>query len=247
MLLATDAADHRPGHRRVGGRFWALEDGDEAGDNDVNQPAVTSPTPSNLICESIQTTDRSDRLDRCPEVESPNCAPVPRYWFISLLFRDPYFLGVCVIIALALGDGSSLSRWTASILSINDDEDHDAETGGDSGSVWSAADLIFIYGLAKVRLLPNRELTLEYLCLSGVGVVSTWLQLLTESTEEASSSDSLGLPADLFPLRSGHLSRTLRCLAALCMEFSLLIPGPRVTSSALLPTLENEVARSLFH
>ena len=179
-----------------------------------------------------QTTDRSDRLDRCPEVESPNCAPVPRYWFISLLFRDPYFFGVCLITALALGDGSSLSRWTASILSINDDEDQEAEIEGDSG---------FIDGLAKVRLLPNRELTLEYLCLSGVGVVSTWLQLLTESTEEASSSDSLGLPADFFPLRSGHLNMTLRCLAALCMEFSLLRPGPRVPSSALLPKLENEV------
>ena len=188
-----------------------------------------------------QTTDRSDRLDRCPEVESCNCAPVPRYWFISLLFRDPYFFGVCLITALALGDGLSLSRWTASILSINDDEDQEAETEGDSGSVWSAADLIFIDGLAKVRLLPNRELTLEYLCLNGVGVVSTWLQLLTESTEEASSSDSLGLPGDFFPLRSGHLSRTLRCLAALCMEFSLLRPGPRVPSSALLPKLENEV------
>ncbi|KAI4988348.1 hypothetical protein ZWY2020_029978 [Hordeum vulgare] len=55
--MAPVAAANWPrpgGHRRVGGRFWALADGDEANDDDINPPEVASPTPSDLICESIQ-------------------------------------------------------------------------------------------------------------------------------------------------------------------------------------------------
>lgn len=39
------------GQRRVGGRFWALADDDA--DDDEQLPAESSPTPSDLVCESI--------------------------------------------------------------------------------------------------------------------------------------------------------------------------------------------------
>ncbi|KAI5005690.1 hypothetical protein ZWY2020_032933 [Hordeum vulgare] len=65
MLLAADAAHHRPGHRRVDGRFWTLTDDDKADDDEVNQPAVTSPTPLDLSCESIQVGYSEEHVANC--------------------------------------------------------------------------------------------------------------------------------------------------------------------------------------
>ncbi|BAS93210.1 Os05g0298300 [Oryza sativa Japonica Group] len=211
----------------------------------------------------IQAADRSEllniRLDRCPVVESSTaipCAPMQKYWFMSLLFKDPCFLGVRLITTLVSGDAwPFLSRWTASILSTKDDDDQEPEPEGDSGCITPcarpSAKLFFIDGLgepilaAMVRLLLNRELILEYFCLSGVGV-SPWLQLLTESTEDASSSSSFRAPDDdFFSLRRGHLSRILRCFAAFCIEFSFLRLDSG-NSGSLCPTLENEFVLSLM-
>ncbi|KAE8796527.1 hypothetical protein D1007_28516 [Hordeum vulgare] len=56
--------------------FWALTDDDEAEDNDVDPPEVASPTPSDLIYESIQIGYSEDQVANCIDnvVSRNDCA-----------------------------------------------------------------------------------------------------------------------------------------------------------------------------
>ncbi|KAE8768860.1 Myosin-4 [Hordeum vulgare] len=72
MALAV-AAPWPEGHRRLGGWFWTLADDDEADDDDLKQPKVSSPTPSDLICESLQVGYSEEHVANCiDEVVPPN-------------------------------------------------------------------------------------------------------------------------------------------------------------------------------
>ncbi|KAE8776096.1 hypothetical protein D1007_51319 [Hordeum vulgare] len=51
--MAAAAGGTLAGQRHVGGRFWAFTADDEPEDT-VSQPEVPSPSPSDLVCESLQ-------------------------------------------------------------------------------------------------------------------------------------------------------------------------------------------------